>query len=146
MLVRSRLPGLSGTGVLADRALLVVTEYLEHGELPPDGRQILTRFRNRFDEAQRQAGRPGLHSIGTASLDVRSASEQALRSLAPQGSEGADGSPTIDEILDTLDRLGGTGRAEKAEVQTLRSFLERYSENTLLQSVPRLGEHSLFHR
>jgi hypothetical protein len=146
MLVRSRLPGLSGTGVLADRALLVVTEYLEHGELPADGHEILSRFKVRFDEAQHEASQPGFRSIGTASLGVRSASQHALDSLTQGGRGDGSGHPTMERIMATLAELGETGRADTGDVQTLRDFLAQYSENTLHQRMPKLGGHSLFDR
>jgi hypothetical protein len=146
MLVRSRLPGLSGTGVLADRALLVVTEYLEHGKLPTDGQEILSRFKVRFDEAQHEASQPGFRSIGTASLGVRSASQHALDSLLQDGPGDGGEHATMERIMATLEKLGGTGSADSGDVQMLRAFLEQYSENTLHQRMPKLGGHSLFDR
>lgn len=145
MLVRGRLHGVSGTGVLADRALLVVIEYLQQHTLPADGRVILERFRERYQEAREAAARPGLGSVA-ASVDVLAVTNQALQSLSscrlPGALEGE--SPTIERILGTIDELRETGRAEEAEVRLLQGFLDHYSEYTLARETPRLPERSLF--
>lgn len=139
MLVRSRPSGLSGTGVLADRALLVVSEYLERGVLPPDGEDILTRFRNRFEQAREEVARPGSRSSGISSVDALAASELALRSLAPDAGATHEEVPTIESILATVNQLLETGHANEEKVRVLRAFLDQYGEHTLAQAGPRLG-------
>lgn len=145
MLVRGRLHGVSGTGVLADRALLVVSEYLQEQSLPADGRDILGRFRERYQEAREEAARPGISSVA-ASLDVLAVTDRALQSLSScRGSGALEGEfPTIERILGTIDQLRETGWAAEDEVRLLQAFLDRYSEYTLTRETPRLSERSLF--
>ena len=146
MLVRGRLHGVSGTGVLADRALLVVSEYLQQHTLPADGREILGRFRERYQEAREEAARPGLSSVVAASVDVLAVTDRALQSLSSCRASGTlEGeSPTIERILGTIDELCENGRAEETEVRLLQGFLDHYGEYTLARETPRLPERSLF--
>lgn len=139
LLARHSLRGSSETGVLADRALLVVTEYLNRGALPEDGPEILRRFRNRFDEARVESTRASaLRAMAASSLNVVEASERALQSLRG-GNEGrATTSPTLDEVMGVLDDLRA-GQPVRIEcVQLLREFLDRYSEETGEQDGSRL--------
>jgi hypothetical protein len=146
MLVQGRLHGVSGTGVLADRALLVVSEYLQQHELPADGREILQRFRERYQEACDEAARPGLSSMVAASVDVVAVTDRALKSLSSGQASSAlpGGSPTIERILATIEKLQKTGHADEAEVRLLQEFLDHYSEYTLVRETPRLPEDSFF--
>ena len=134
LLTRNRLRGSSGTGVLAGRALLVVTEYLHHHELPEDGREILSRFRSRFDEARDEGSRPGLRAVGAASVDVVQASERALRSLTRGEESSAEA--TLEEVLGILDELRTVGQVAEDQAILLRDFLDRYSAATLDQGTP----------
>lgn len=145
MLVRGRLHGVSGTGVLADRALLVVSEYLQQQALPADGREILGRFRERYQEAREEAARPGLSSVA-ASVDVVAVTDRALQSLSSCRVSGAlEGEfLTIERILGTIDELRENGSAAEAEVRLLQGFLDHYSEYTLARETPRLPERALF--
>jgi hypothetical protein len=129
--VQNRSAGLTGTGVLADRALLVVTEYLRSGKLPEDGTEILTRFRDRYEEAKAKASRPGLRSGVTSSLDVVATSERALRSLPSAHLPKHGTVPSLDHIFATLDELRVHGHADPEDVRMLQAFLNLYGEYTL---------------
>lgn len=146
MLVRGRLHGVSGTGVLADRALLVVSEYLQQHQLPADGREILERFRERYQEAREAAARPGISSVVAASVDVLAVTDRALRSLSSCRAfdELGGQSPTIERILGTIDELQENGEADEVEVRLLQGFLDHYSEYTLARDTPRLPDRALF--
>jgi hypothetical protein len=132
-----------GVGVLADRALLAVSDYRRTGRVKQEDREVLTLLCEYLEASRHGANAFRTGSLGAASTDALSASEQVERAL-PSEEETSD--ETVDGLLDSVRRMEQAQPVSSQELDRLHAFLDQLAEDMLYEEsrVLRSSQSSLW--